>query len=145
MEAFHEINTWVHLLSTWFMVGLVGFVQWIHYPLLTDLPPEAVPAYELAHMRRTFPLIPLVMLLEAGSGIALVGSSISWWVWWLNLFLMILIWGVTFIFILPVHERLAVRFSFEDYQRLLRRNRLRTLLWLGHGFLVAIWMGTRPL
>lgn len=128
-----EIVVWIHLLSTWFMIGLVWFVQCVHYPLLRDLPPEIVPTYQKAHVRRTSPMIPMVMIVEAVSGLMMVFPTISL-IAVANLVLLVGVWLTTFILIVPIHQRLCQRHDADDVTRLLRLNLLRSLLWLTHGF-----------
>lgn len=128
-----EIVVWIHLLSTWFMIGLVWFVQCVHYPLLRDLPPEIVPTYQKAHVRRTSPMIPIVMIGEAVSGLMLVFPAFSA-IAIANLGLLVGVWLTTFALIVPVHGRLCRQHETALVTRLLRLNLLRSLLWLAHGF-----------
>jgi hypothetical protein len=124
----------IHVLSTWFMVGLVAFVHCIHYPLLRDLPPACVPDYQKAHVRRTSPLIPIVMLIEAGTAIWLLPRG-AWAI--ANFGTLAVVWLVTFVCIVPIHDRLCQRHDAGDVTLLLRWNLVRTLAWLGHGGLAV--------
>ena len=130
---------WVHLAATWFMVGLVWFVQCVHYPLLRDLPAEIVPAYQLAHMRRTSPLIPTVMILEAATGISIYDGSL-WWI--INTALLLFIWLLTFLVIVPLHVRLSEKYNPTHHGRLLVFNLVRSLAWLGHGITAIVLLRT---
>jgi hypothetical protein len=123
-----------HLLATWFMIGLVVFVQCVHYPLLCDLPPACVPDYQKAHVRRTSPMIPVVMLIEAGTAAWLCPRGL----WAMaNLGTLAAVWFVTFVLIVPIHQRLCRRHDADDVTRLLRWNVVRTMTWLAHGGLAV--------
>lgn len=135
-ELLWEGIAWLHLASSWFMVGLVWFVQYVHYPLLYDLPATAVPTYQQAHIRRTFPLIPLVMLTEALTALLLwpgqVTDSVGW-AWLVNTISLAVVWLLTFAVLVPLHQRLTLGYDPRTHQRLLRWNLARSVAWLAHG------------
>ena len=47
----------VHFAATFYMVGLVWFVQRVHYPLYASVGSQQFPAYEGAHVSRTSPVV----------------------------------------------------------------------------------------
>jgi len=61
----------VHAGATWFMTGLIWFVQIVHYPLMGAVQADAFPAYEVAHQRRTTWVVGPVMLIEASCAVLL--------------------------------------------------------------------------
>jgi hypothetical protein len=125
--------SWLHIASTWFMVGLVWFVHCVHYPLLQDIPPEIAPSYERAHVKRTTPLIPLVMIAEVITAIWLLLLYPNKWQTQLNFGLLIIVWIVTFIAVVPVHNRLCQTYTTKDLEQLLFTNLIRSIVWLFHG------------
>lgn len=133
---------WIHAAASWFMVGLVWFVQCVHYPLLSDLPAETVPAYQIAHMRRTSPLIPIVMLLEAATGVWIYDGST---IWIANFLLLLFIWVFTFAVIVPLHVRLATKYDPAIHRRLLTTNLIRSLVWLAHGVTATLLVKAKAL
>jgi hypothetical protein len=62
----------LHFASTFYMVGLVWFVQRVHYPLFAGVGSQQFPAYERAHVTRTNPVVGPAMLMEAATALALV-------------------------------------------------------------------------
>lgn len=54
----------VHVAATWFMVGLIWFVQLVHYPLFARVGRGGFAAYEGAHSWRTTAAIALAWPLE---------------------------------------------------------------------------------
>ena len=61
------------------------------------------------------------------------------WMLWTNCSLVVLLWGSTFLWQVPKHERLSVAFDAAVHQQLVQSNWLRTGLWTAKG-LVAIAM-----
>ena len=55
----------VHCAVTWYMVGLIWFVQVVHYPLFAGVGDQASAAYQRAHMRKTTWVTLPPMLVEA--------------------------------------------------------------------------------
>ncbi len=43
----------LHALATWTLVGLIWFVQMVHYPLFSLVTGETSPRYAAEHQRRT--------------------------------------------------------------------------------------------
>jgi sterol desaturase/sphingolipid hydroxylase (fatty acid hydroxylase superfamily) len=62
-----------NLAATWFMVGLIWFVQVVHYPLFAAVPAgEPFAAYHRQHVRRTTWVVAPVMLVELVTAVALL-------------------------------------------------------------------------
>ena len=53
-----------HLVATVFMVGLIWFVQVVHYPLFDRISGDASIQYAAEHQRRTAWVVGLPMLVE---------------------------------------------------------------------------------
>jgi len=60
-----------HAAATWFMVGIIWFVQIIHYPLFGHLAHEAAASYAYEHQRRTGWVVGPVMLVEMATAVLL--------------------------------------------------------------------------
>ena len=69
------------------------------------------------------------MLLELGSSCWLYCKSDFSYQWLLPLLLVILIWGITFLWAIPLHEKLGLERSDADIEALIRANWPRTILW----------------
>jgi len=130
----------IHVAATWFMVGLVWFVHFVHYPLLRDLPVEAVPTYQRAHVRRTVPLIPIVMIVEAISAVALLLRPGTLLLAAINLGVLASIWFATFVLIVPTHRELCEVHDSAAVEKLIRHNRVRSFLWLLHGIFSMLFL-----
>jgi phage terminase large subunit-like protein len=118
--------------ATLSLVGLVWFVQVVHYPLFAGVPEEAFAAYELEHRRRTTWIVVPLMGVEALSAAALVVLEPGA----LTVFgaaLLLGIWSSTFLVQVPCHRVLARGWDEAAHRRLVRSNWLRTAMWSARG------------
>ena len=105
-----ELILLLHAAATLVMVGVIWFVQIVHYPLMARVPVSEFAAYEHEHQNRTTFVVAPTMLLEAltaamllvvvppGSGRILPAIGIT---------LLAVIWLSTFLVQVPLHTRLA--------------------------------------
>ncbi len=130
-----------HIGLAWYMVGLIWFVQVVHYPLMGHVPKEAFVAYEHGHTQLTSYVTAPVMVVELGTAIwlAMVMDHPAWF-WWINLLLVLLLWASTFFIQVPLHGRLSDNHDHENIRRLVRSNWIRTALWTGKGLALAWYL-----
>ena len=138
-----ELILMAHAGATWFMTGLIWFVQIVHYPLMGAVSADAFPAFERAHQRRTTWVVGPVMLLEAGSAVLLVWlphrDFTEMTLRWVGLALLALIWASTFAVQVPLHARLELGFDRDVWRRLVATNGLRTCAWSVRG-IIALFL-----
>ena len=135
----------VHLAATLFMVGLIWFVQVVHYPLKRAVGQEHFPSYHHDHVVLTGWVVGPPMLLEAGSALVLVlwPSTLIDPTWALvGLGLLLIVWAATAFFSIPAHDRLAKDFDPGVHRRLVRTNWIRTLAWSLRGILWLTIVGS---
>jgi len=128
------------LFSTMAMVGLIWFVQIVHYPLYGLVGREAFAEYERVHQQRTTIVVAPLMLLEASTAAPLVfwrPDGVSIWLPWAGIVLSALIWGSTFFWQVPAHEKLTASFEPATHRFLVRSNWLRTVGWTARGLVVG--------
>ncbi len=134
-----------HAAATWWMVGLIWFVQVVHYPLMGRVGPEQMISYELAHQSRTSLVVGPPMLVEFVTAALLVylrPAAIPAWSAWLGVALVALLWLSTAVLQVPQHERLARGFDAAAHGFLVQSNWLRTVGWTARGVLAG-WMLVR--
>jgi len=136
----HDTILLIHAGATLAMVGLIWFVQVVHYPLMARVGEDRFVAYERAHARRTTCVVAPLMFAELGSAavILAIGAtpaalSIT------GLVLLAALWGSTFLVQVPLHARLGQGFDAAMHRRLVATNRARTVLWSARG-VVALLM-----
>ncbi|MBU6276639.1 MAG: hypothetical protein KGQ61_08375 [Planctomycetes bacterium] len=134
-----------HLAATAFMVGLIWYVQLVHYPLMAGWPHDDFPRYEAAHRERTGWIVVPVMLAEGLLAAALAlrpPRGVPAWVPWLALGALVALQASTFLVQVPCHERLSRGWDASTHSWLVTSNWIRTVLWSLRG-LLAGWIALR--
>lgn len=126
--------------ATWFMTGVIWFVQVVHYPSFAGVGGDGFAAYHRRHTRRTTVVVLPPMVVEAGTAVALavwppagVGAAVLW----AGAAAVVAIWASTFLVQAPCHDRLAGGFDAQCHRRLCATNWLRTALWSGRAAAMA--------
>jgi hypothetical protein len=135
-----ELILLTQLFSTVFMVGLIWFVQIVHYPLFDMVGREGFAEYERCHQQRTTVVVAPLMLLEAMTATLLMlwrPDGVAVWLPWAGLGLVGVVWGSTFFWQVPVHTKLTEAFDPNTHRRLVQSNWLRTAGWTARGLLVC--------
>lgn len=131
----------VHVVATWYMIGLIWFVQVVHYPLLGSVGREQFTDYERRHVASTTWVVGPPMLVELFTAVFLLWmrpAGIELWLVWVGLFFLVLIWASTFLLQVPCHEKLSHSFDESAHRRLVRTNWLRTFAWSFRGLVVIL-------
>ncbi len=126
----------VHAATTLLMVGIIWFVQVVHYPLFSLVGQAAFSEYERHHTRRTGWVVAVPMLVELGTAMAVVwyvGGVLAW----SGLSLLAVTWVSTGLWLVPAHRRLEGGFDAVTHRRLLRTNWVRTVAWSARGIVAC--------
>ena len=128
--------------ATLAMVGLIWFVQVVHYPLFGQVGRDRFASYERLHQFRTTLVVAPLMLVEASTAVLLlwlrpVGVTMGAAV--LGALLVGLIWVSTVLWQMPAHAKLEAAFNPAAHRWLVRSNWVRTAAWTARGMLVC-WM-----
>lgn len=118
-----------HLASTIFMLGLIWFVQIVHYPLYSRVGRAEFAQYERNHTAITGMVVIPPMLIEVGT-LALLWAArpegVSLVMLTTGTIPLVVIWASTFFLQVPCHEILSHGFDESAYQRLVTSNWIRT-------------------
>jgi len=130
----------INLISTWYMVGLIWFVQLVHYPLMAEVNAENFSKYEKLHTSWTTWAVGPPMLIEALTAVMLLYWTPAkldqrWAV--VGMLLLLLIWLLTAVCSVPMHAKLEQGFDPAAHRWLVNSNWFRTVLWTARGGLVA--------
>lgn len=132
----------LHAASTWAMVGLIWFVQVVHYPLMQGFDAATFPRWAAAHQTRTTFIVGPFMLVEAASALLLASSAdlapAARMLTWLGIAILALIWLSTFFVQVPLHAVLDKGFDRRAWQRLVATNWVRTIGWTIRGVLASL-------
>ncbi len=135
----------IHAAATLFMVGVIWFVQMVHYPLFGKVEPGVFAAYAEAHSRLTSLVVGPPMLVEAATAVVLVFAhppAIPAWLPIVGLVLLAGVWLSTALLQVPRHRALGAGFDPGAHSLLVGSNWMRTALWSARG-LVALAMISR--
>lgn len=128
----------LHLAATLVMVGVIWFVQVVHYPLFAGVGRPGFDAYAREHVRRTGWVVAPAMVVEAAAAVLLLGVRppvVPVWVAGVGAALLAVIWASTRAVQVPCHDRLARGYDPAVHRRLVSTNWVRTACWSVRGLL----------
>jgi hypothetical protein len=140
-------SVWIllaHAGTTLAMVGLIWFVQIVHYPLFARVGPAEFTAYEVDHQRLTTKVVAPLMLVEFSTAAALVWlrpPGIDGWLVWTGIVLVSAVWLLTWKLQVPQHAKLATRYDSTVQRQLVQGNWYRTVAWSVRGLIVLAMIG----
>lgn len=129
-----------HVFATLFMVGLIWFVQVVHYPLFANVGENQFKTYEELHQRLTTWVVGPAMLVELVTAVLLIKylpaelTDLAW----VGAGLVVLIWLATAGLSVPAHNSLTIEYSTAAYKKLVSTNWIRTVAWSARGVLVLV-------
>ena len=129
----------LNISSTWFMVGLIWFIQIVHYPLFKYVDKYDFQLYHNGHSMMITPLVGTVMIIELISSILLVvfpPKNVSVTIPIIGVILVFIIWASTAFLQIPQHNALANAYELKAYNLLVQTNWIRTIAWSMRGFLL---------
>ena len=130
----------LQIASTFFMIGLIWFVQIVHYPLFSRTGRAEFGAYEKAHTTLTTCVVAPIMLVELTTAIVMFWlrpTGVSTLQCTAGLALVGVIWISTALLQVPCHRSLASGFDAKTHERLVLSNWLRTIAWSVRGVLLV--------
>jgi len=130
------------LISTLAMVGLIWFVQVVHYPLFGIVGVGSFHDYQQAHQQRTGLVVAPLMLTEAVTSLTLLWlrpAAIPMEAAIGGVLLVAMVWVSTFFWQVPFHKRLSKSFDAATHRQLVKSNWVRTAAWSIRGVLIC-WM-----
>ena len=132
----------LHVATTFALVGLIWFVQVVHYPLMAQVPREGFRRYELDHQRLTTWIVAPLMLAELLSAVLLFWyrpEAVDSIAVWLGFLLLLTIWLATYTVQVPQHASMVLSYDPLVHRRLVLGNWFRTIAWSARG-LIVLWM-----
>ncbi len=139
-----QIIAAVHLAATWWMAGIIGFVQAVYYPSLAKIDREQFVQVERRNTVWTGLVVGPPMLAELGSW-GLLYFLAEWarssLVFGLSGLLLLVIWTSTILLQIPCHRHLERAFDVKTVDRLVKTNWIRTFAWLSRAVLVTVAFG----
>jgi hypothetical protein len=120
----------------WFHVGLIWYVQLVHYPLIDAWDRGKFRETHERHSRLTGFIVGPTMSVELLLAIRLAWSSPDV-VTAISLGLVLVVWLITGFVMVPLHNRLSQGFDERTHVRLMRWNWPRTIAWTARAILLS--------
>ena len=133
----------INALATCVMVGVIWFVQLVHYPLLATIGIDRASEIAVEHQRRTGWVVGLPMAGEGVTTLWLVFDSpngVNSALPFVGGFLLAIALGSTIFLSVPLHEKMALAPTVAIGHKLVRTNWPRTIAWTLRGVLLAIML-----
>ncbi len=141
MNTAESVQITMHLFATAGMVGLIWFVQVVHYPLFATVGSDHFASYETAHQRLTSFVVGPLMAVEGVTAIWLVvapPAALSRVLPLLGLAVLGVIQASTVFLQVPQHAALANGYDPARVSRLVRTNWIRTVGWSIRGIIASL-------
>lgn len=133
----------VHLFFSLYMLGVIWFVQLVHYPIFSFLHFDIEKNPFTFHQSRTTIVIMFPMILELASIILLIFIPFpNFFSVLILLLLTLLIWLSTFTMQVPAHKMLKKIKNDSVIKKLINTNWLRTILWTLKGIYLFLMVWT---
>ena len=113
------------------MVGISLITHFVTYPSFKLIKSSIFSEFHKSYTNKMLLIVAPVMILELISSILLVIFDVSDNDTEIGLLItLILIWFLTFFTIVPIHNKLAVNYTKDLNQKLIKYNGFRTTLWI---------------
>ncbi|MEI7506823.1 MAG: hypothetical protein WCK23_08395 [Actinomycetes bacterium] len=127
-----EIALMANTAATIFIVGLIWFVQRVHYPLLSHVDVDQQISVGAEHQRRTGQVVGLPMAVEGVSTLVLLVNrpdQVAWELPWIGAILLAVSLGSTVFLSVPLHQKMVSHPNAEIGKKLVATNWPRTISW----------------
>jgi uncharacterized membrane protein len=133
----------LNLASTCVMVGVIWFVQLVHYPLLALIGVDRAPEIAAQHQRRTARVVGLPMAVEGVTTLVLLFArpdGVDAWLAWAGAVVLAVVLAATVFLSVPLHERMADSPDATIGRRLVVTNWPRTIGWSARAVLAGVML-----
>lgn len=130
----------LNVVASWTMVGVIWFVQVVHYPLLSVIPVESAASVAVEHQRRTGWVVMMPMAVEGVTTLLLLGmvpDGVAWFIPWVAGLPLAVALGGTVLLSVPRHARMANNPDASVGRELVTTNWVRTIAWSLRGLVSA--------
>lgn len=136
----NDVVLLLNTVASWTMVGVIWFVQVVHYPLLSVVPVQSAASVAVEHQRRTGWVVMIPMTVEGVTTLLLLGmvpEGVAWFVPWLAGIPLAVALLATVLLSVPRHARMAAHPDESVGKELVSTNWVRTIAWTFRGFVTA--------
>ena len=122
---------YISLFTNLIMLGVSLITHFVTYPSFKLIKSSIFSQYHRSYTNRMLFIVAPIMALELSSTLLLVilFDTINNYTALSLLITLIIIWLLTFFNIVPLHNKLSIKYNNELNKKLIRYNGLRTCLW----------------
>ena len=122
------------------MMGLIWFVQLVHYPLFAQVGEHTHILYHRIHIQWTTWAVGPAMLIELATDLFLCWAvQFEYGMVTFGFIMLMTVWLSTVLLQIPCHNRLALGFEVSVHRRLVLSNWIRTIAWSLRD-IIALWV-----
>ena len=126
---------YLNVLFNVYLIAISIIVQFIVYPSFNKIL-ESFVEYHSRYKKKIFWIVGPVMILEILTSLLMILNEFD--VYLIPGLIVLLLWMLTFIYIVPLHKQLSKQFQTNKHIKLLKLNFVRTILWALKFFVLII-------
>ena len=126
---------YLNVLFNVYLIAISIIVQFIVYPSFNKIL-ESFVEYHSRYKKKIFWIVGPVMILEILTSLLMILNEFD--IYLIPGLIVLLLWMLTFIYIVPLHKQLSKQFQTNKHIKLLKLNFVRTILWALKFFVLII-------
>ena len=126
---------YLNVLFNVYLIAISIIVQFIVYPSFNKIL-ESFTEYHGRYKKKIFWIVGPVMILEILTSLLMILNEFD--IYLIPGLIVLLLWMLTFIYIVPLHKQLSKQFQTNKHMKLLKLNFVRTILWALKFFVLII-------
>ena len=126
---------YLNVLFNVYLIAISIIIQFIVYPSFNKIL-ESFPEYHSSYKKKIFWIVGPVMILEILTSLLMILNEFD--IYLIPGLIVLLLWMLTFINIVPLHNQLSKQFQANKHIKLLKLNFVRTILWALKFFVLII-------
>ena len=126
---------YLNVLFNVYLIAISIIVQFIVYPSFNKIL-ESFTEYHGRYKKKIFWIVGPVMILEILTSLLMILNEFD--IYLIPGLIVLLLWMLTFIYIVPLHKELSKQFQTNKHIKLLKLNFVRIILWALKFFVLII-------
>ena len=126
---------YLNVLFNVYLIAISIIVQFIVYPSFNKIS-ESFTEYHKRYTKQIFWIVGPVMILEILTSLLMILNEFD--IYLIPGLIVLLLWMLTFIYIVPLHKELSKQFQTNKHIKLLKLNFVRIILWALKFFVLII-------
>ena len=126
---------YLNVLFNVYLIAISIIVQFIVYPSFNKIL-ESFTEYHSSYKKKIFWIVGPVMILEILTSLLMILNEFD--IYLIPGLIVLLLWMLTFIYIVPLHKQLSKEFQTNKHIKLLKLNFVRIILWALKFFVLII-------